>query len=59
VFLVRRDMKLPTIAFAGAKMLAVPWIAISSVAVIALVIGAAAALSLVVARRECRRARTG
>jgi len=47
------------IAFAGAKMLAAPWIAISpivSVGVIALVIGAAAGASVAAARRE-RRAR--
>lgn len=46
------------IGFAGAKMLAAPWIAISplvSVAVIGLVIGAAVAASLVAARREPRR----
>lgn len=50
------------IAFAGAKMLAAPWIKISplaSVAVIALVIGAAAAASLYAARRERSRGRTG
>lgn len=45
------------IAFAGAKMLAAPWIAITplvSVAVIGLVIGAAVAASVVVTRRERR-----
>jgi len=48
------------LAFAGAKMLAAPWVKISpmvSVAVIALVIGIAAGASLWVARRE--RGRTG
>jgi tellurite resistance protein TerC len=46
------------IAFAGAKMLAAPWITISpivSVGVIALVIGAAAAASLLASRRGRRR----
>jgi tellurite resistance protein TerC len=47
------------LAFAGAKMLAAPWIAITpivSVGVIAVMIGAAVAASVVVARRERRRA---
>ncbi|HEX7837735.1 MAG TPA: TerC/Alx family metal homeostasis membrane protein [Kofleriaceae bacterium] len=46
------------IAFAGAKMLAAPWITISpiaSVGVIGLVIGAAAAASVYASRRERRR----
>jgi tellurite resistance protein TerC len=48
------------LAFAGAKMLAAPWVKISpmvSVAVIALVIGIAAGASLWVARRERGRTR--
>ena len=47
------------LAFAGAKMLAAPWVVISpivSVGVIALVIGAAVATSLVASRRERRQA---
>ena len=46
------------IAFAGAKMLAAPWIAIApiaSVAVIGVVIGVAAGASVIAARRERRR----
>jgi tellurite resistance protein TerC len=49
------------IAFAGAKLLAAPWIVISpivSVAVIALIIGAAVAASIAASRRERRLART-
>ena len=48
------------LAFAGAKMLAAPWLVVSpivSVAVIALVIGAAVAASLVATRREHRQRR--
>ena len=48
------------LAFAGAKMLAAPWVKISpsvSVLVIALVIGAAAGASVWVARRDRRRGR--
>jgi tellurite resistance protein TerC len=47
------------LAFAGVKMVAAPWIAITpivSVGVIAVMIGAAVAASVVVARRERRRA---
>ncbi len=50
------------LAFAGAKMLAAPWVKITpivSVAVIALVIGAATGASLWAARRDRRRARMG
>jgi len=48
------------LAFAGAKMLAAPWVKISpiaSVAVIGLVIGVAAGASVWVARRDRRRGR--
>ena len=47
------------IAFAGAKMLAAPWVSISppvSVAVIALVIGAAVVASVIATRRDARTA---
>ena len=49
------------LAFAGAKLLAAPWIVISpivSVGVIALIIGAAVTTSIVASRRERRWART-
>jgi tellurite resistance protein TerC len=47
------------IAFAGAKLIAAPWVSISppvSVAVIALVIGAAVVASVIAARRDARTA---